>query len=225
MSKRRRSTRSRSKKAPAEQVKLGNGITREAISGAFDEGFTAAGKQFVWEWLGACKEEFAATLRLCESPIESRLLGALLMTPFRSNGGDYRSVDVTTCPKLSADFSAKGMVWIVPQATCGGVRVDFMIHAGDRQGGWYSVVVECDGHEYHRSPERMQIDRARDRQFLAGDCATLRFTGSEIFRDAPACADQIADFVSSQIDIRAMWKRQGEDRAIAKIKAASDVAE
>jgi very-short-patch-repair endonuclease len=58
-----------------------------------------------------------------------------------------------------------------------------------------AVVVECDGHEFHeKTKEQAQRDKARDRFFQAEGYHVLRFTGSELYRDALACAEEVSKF-------------------------------
>jgi very-short-patch-repair endonuclease len=54
------------------------------------------------------------------------------------------------------------------------------------------TVVEVDGHAWHqRSPEQVARDRRRDRYMTARGWRVLRFTGSEVLRDALACAAEV----------------------------------
>ena len=54
------------------------------------------------------------------------------------------------------------------------------------------VVVECDGHEFHeRTKEQAAHDRQRDRYMQCEGWLVLRFTGSEIHKNAFACAEQV----------------------------------
>ena len=51
------------------------------------------------------------------------------------------------------------------------------------------MIVECDGHDFHeRTKEQAAHDRRRDRDVTRAEYTVLRFTGSEIHRDAVACA-------------------------------------
>lgn len=76
-------------------------------------------------------------------------------------------------------------------------RVDFLVattNAGTGQP--ILVAVECDGHEFHsRTKEQAASDRQRDRALLSLGITTVRFTGSEIWRDASACADELLTIV------------------------------
>jgi very-short-patch-repair endonuclease len=59
-----------------------------------------------------------------------------------------------------------------------------------------NVVVECDGHDFHeRTREQAAHDKRRDRYMQAAGWRVLRFTGSEIHRDAARCADEIRAFL------------------------------
>lgn len=60
------------------------------------------------------------------------------------------------------------------------------------------VAVECDGHDFHeRTKEQAAHDRRRDRAMTAAGWKTLRFTGSEIHRDAAACANEVKRIIQA----------------------------
>ena len=87
------------------------------------------------------------------------------------------------------------------QAQIDKYRVDFLIHALDVRNEpvtdrvWRRLVVECDGHQYHeRTKEQAAKDRSRDRWLTAHDYDVFRFTGSELWRDPMACAEQVTDW-------------------------------
>lgn len=82
-------------------------------------------------------------------------------------------------------------------------RVDFLIHARDYrserpgQKKWRKLIVECDGHDFHeRTKEQASRDRSRDR--LAQDLGYQihRFTGSELWRDPWACAEEVFNWAA-----------------------------
>lgn len=55
----------------------------------------------------------------------------------------------------------------------------------------FAVGIELDGHEFHeRTPDQAQRDKSRDRQlFRDYGVPVIRFTGSEVYRDPFACAE------------------------------------
>lgn len=72
----------------------------------------------------------------------------------------------------------------MPQVREGNYRLDFALVRGDTK-----IDIECDGHAYHeRTKEQAAHDRKRDRALTAAGWLVCRFTGSEIYRDAAACA-------------------------------------
>lgn len=79
-------------------------------------------------------------------------------------------------------------------------RVDFMVHAYSwwPSGTWRSVVIECDGHDYHeKTKEQARRDRSRDRRVQRmGKHQIYRFTGSEIWNDAWGCAREVYDWAA-----------------------------
>lgn len=58
------------------------------------------------------------------------------------------------------------------------------------------IVVECDGHDFHeRTKEQAAHDRRRDRFMIANRITPVRFTGSEIYRDASGCVAELIEIV------------------------------
>lgn len=54
------------------------------------------------------------------------------------------------------------------------------------------IAIEVDGHDFHeRTKEQAQRDKKRDRDLQALGWRVMRFTGSEVFRDAAACAREV----------------------------------
>ena len=107
-------------------------------------------------------------LRLSGSPIETKLLLAM-----------WHETQLLHVDKFTA------------QHTLGNYRADFAIMY---QG--HHVIVEADGHDFHeRTKEQAQRDRQRDRDMQLMGWRVLRFTGSEIHRDAVGCARQVEEFL------------------------------
>lgn len=82
-------------------------------------------------------------------------------------------------------------------------RVDFEIRhyaewSIDQEGGtegWRSLIVECDGHDFHeRTKEQAAKDRSRDRAAILAGYEVFRFTGSELWCDPLGCARQIVEW-------------------------------
>lgn len=67
-----------------------------------------------------------------------------------------------------------------------GYILDFFIEANGKQ-----IDVECDGKEYHSSPDAVEHDRIRNNVMAANNMYVLRFSGSEIWNDVKSCVDLI----------------------------------
>lgn len=107
-----------------------------------------------------------------ESPIEATMLEALERIPW-----------------------PKG-VEIKQQITIGRYRVDFLMGRRLEDGRSDCLaVVECDGAAYHEPEE----DKRRDRFMQIHGAAVLRFTGSEIERDAAKCAGEVLGWMDAAI--------------------------
>ena len=81
---------------------------------------------------------------------------------------------------------------IFPQVVIGSYRADFLMLHRASLNTFAGIVVECDGHDFHeRTKEQATRDKSRDREMQIAGYRVLRFTGSEIWRDAFKCADQV----------------------------------
>lgn len=84
---------------------------------------------------------------------------------------------------------------LLPQYEWNHYCIDFAISVFDDL-----IFVECDGHDYHeRTKEQARHDRMKDRTIQTAGIPILRFTGSEIYRDAEACAVEIIDFARNRL--------------------------
>lgn len=131
-----------------------------------------------------------------QSPIEQKMGLALIAHPLAAM--PFISVG-SQLPEAK-----RAGLFIIPQLRIGSYRADLAIVM---QSDGYSlrIVVECDGHEFHqKTKEQAAHDKKRDRYFLDHEWPVMRFTGSEIHRDADACADQAMAFL-----IRGMAKAEG----------------
>jgi very-short-patch-repair endonuclease len=102
----------------------------------------------------------------CESPIEVEL-GARLSSAMR----------VINDPALS----------LVCQYRLGPYRYDFAIIRASNP----LILIECDGSEFHSTEAQLANDRAKDDFAAKRGMLLLRFSGSEIFRDAKDCVRRI----------------------------------
>lgn len=76
--------------------------------------------------------------------------------------------------------------WLLePQSPIGAFRADFELAPTSGAG----IVIEADGHAFHeRTAEQATRDRSRDRWMATRGYTVLRFTGTEITRNAERCA-------------------------------------
>ena len=121
----------------------------------------------------------------CESPIE-QLLSIELERLYRifdwRRGRDY---------VINQQHEVK--------CKCGTYRLDFLVCVTTRTVE-AEVGVECDGHDYHdRTKEQAARDKARDRDLQLAGTPILRFTGSEIHKNPARCAQEVFDFLDTQL--------------------------
>lgn len=87
---------------------------------------------------------------------------------------------------------------LVAQYQLGRFRYDFaVLHPKIDQ---VLALVECDGKEFHSSPEQRANDRRKDEAASAAGLLMVRYTGSAIYREPEKCA---ADLVGC---IRRAWR-------------------
>lgn len=137
-----------------------------------------------------------AAANYCESPIEQMLLAELI---FCSTGYGPWPLDIwiTDIPFPPPD----GRIFIAPQFNFGNYRIDIGMFGKFFSGKEFKLAIECDGHIFHeKTKEQAQKDRQRDRFLQAHGWTTLRFTGSEIVRDADACAEEIGNLISGMLE-------------------------
>lgn len=81
---------------------------------------------------------------------------------------------------------------LFPQVKIGAHRVDFLLLHTKGLVGFGGIVIECDGHDFHeKTKDQAARDKARDRDLQDAGYKVLRFSGSEIWRDAFKCANEI----------------------------------
>lgn len=149
-------------------------------------------------------------LSFCESPIEAALAAHLALTPVSTWPGT-RLLSALPDTRAGGDRIAWGAVPFAMDATRFGsdapvyevwaqqpvdrYRLDFLaIYKPANRRKPKFVAVECDGHDFHeRTRAQAERDRSRDRDMAMHGYGVLRFTGSEIARDAVACAAQVAE--------------------------------
>lgn len=88
--------------------------------------------------------------------------------------------------------TADDRVLVEPQVSLGPYRFDFGIRSKD---GGLLCLVECDGKEFHSTPEQLKNDAAKDRFAASVGVAIFRFTGQDIYRDPYRCAAAIIEKV------------------------------
>jgi very-short-patch-repair endonuclease len=88
---------------------------------------------------------------------------------------------------------------IQPQARVGAYSADFLLTFTVAGLPPASVVVELDGHDFHEKTKTQAAhDKKRDRFFAAQGLTVLRFTGSEVYRDAERCAAEVMSLLAGR---------------------------
>lgn len=127
----------------------------------------------------------------CESPIEI-LLGAALIFYDKMEVASAWPLVLAGQEEIS-DWPAEARL-LIPQYRFEEYRIDWVYRDGDNL-----TFIECDGHDFHeRTKVQAARDKQRDRNIQSAGHPILRFTGSEIHKDALGCAAQIAVFADQR---------------------------
>jgi very-short-patch-repair endonuclease len=138
---------------------------------------------------------------MTESPIERLFRQAIERN---AEWPDFKRLTATSLDDLVAEFKADSEVrhgWNA-EVRIGTYRADFVFVTRDTiKNSIHKFVVECDGHEFHdKTKQQAARDKARDRALVVAGAAVMRFTGSEIHRDADECYGQVVDALHSVSD-------------------------
>lgn len=148
-------------------------------------------------WAPALLRALEEAFRQCEyaaehaqSPIEELFLAALWASPFLPN---KHIESGHGCSAWLSDPSDPDQLSIEAQAKVGTYRVDFLLtlrcpHQGASAA---KLAIECDGHDFHEKTKAQAAhDKKRDRFFASVGLPVLRFTGSEIHKNAAGCVGE-----------------------------------
>lgn len=135
------------------------------------------------------EHDYAWGSSMCESPIEKIFLAQFIHPHI---AGEFDTiVNVMKPPSGLVEHTVPPPIpgiFLYPQIKIGDYRVDFLIHATIRDPV-RTIIVECDGHDYHeRTKAQAQRDKARDRFLMGKGYRVVRFTGSELFNNPFDCA-------------------------------------
>lgn len=109
---------------------------------------------------------------ITESPIEAELLVALLPHGWIATGYELGPWRLSTQKEVVIDEHQ--------------YRIDIALVSPFKR-----IAVECDGAQWHSSPDDAAKDAARDRALVLDGWTVLRFTGREIHRTPDACARDV----------------------------------
>lgn len=87
-------------------------------------------------------------------------------------------------------------------------RVDFLIPVIFYKNIYRCYIVECDGYEFHqKTKEQVENDYIRQRNIEMKGYRIIKFTGSEVFKDANNCVTEILKYI--QKDYERVGKEYG----------------
>jgi very-short-patch-repair endonuclease len=151
--------------------------------------------------------QFDRTISKAESPIEALLLAQMMAEHWGMDHPQRCWSDIYTDIRswLALPAGAPGPWFLVSDqcaATClpqlqvtvgnSKYRVDFAFIGMTFEHRIIRIAVELDGHDFHeRTKEQASKDKRRDRVLAANGWVTLRFTGSDVYRDPGAVLDEI----------------------------------
>lgn len=110
--------------------------------------------------------------KICESPIEVHLatsIAAIIGPLLIANGLELR-----------------------PQYPWLRYRIDFAIVRREEP----FLFIECDGRDYHSTPEQLANDKRKDDAAATAGIALLRFSGSEIYKFVDGCVQRVLEHLA-----------------------------
>jgi very-short-patch-repair endonuclease len=155
---------------------------------------------------GTVRESVCRAAKLCESPIEFAMLFAIgIASHSRRHAVLYDFGDGAVFGDAEGDCTVR----IQPQVPFQAYRVDLLVSlqtideiGDDLRVLTKQVVIECDGHEFHeRTKEQAARDRGKDRELQRIGLNVFRYTGSEIWADAFKCAEQVLEYLHSNLEV------------------------
>lgn len=161
--------------------------------------------------------------QFCESPIEVRLVEALAAAFTGLEEAGMLLDGLAPCAYEAYRNISAGIAsaYLIPQAEIEGadltddwrIRVDFLLVCGRSRSFRKVFAIECDGHEWHeKTKEQVARDKLRDRRLVLDGITPIRFSGSEIHRDADACARYIRSLAHAALgDV--LWTEYQSDMA------------
>lgn len=141
-------------------------------------------------------QDIGEWLKRMESPIEEKLgkeLACLIV-------GGQRPILCSDSQEFKAPARWSGNetrieLWPQRWLSNRAFRVDFHFLCRIAPRGIMSAVIECDGHEFHGTKEQVAKDLARDRALTALGHLVVRFSGTEIHKDAHRCAQEVRNIL------------------------------
>lgn len=122
----------------------------------------------------------------CESPIEEALGAEILLAAERAG------IVLRLCTTVDLSNQDDGLI-LVPQFRWSVYRSDWAIMKNLPDAS--ALLIECDGKEFHSSPEQIVHDLKKDAAALDRGFLTLRFSGSEIYRQPRQCAARVLEAI------------------------------
>ena len=75
-------------------------------------------------------------------------------------------------------------------------RVDFCFHTPKADGTSLDLVIECDGHEFHKATkEQVARDNERDFNLKKAGYEVIHFSGSQLYKEPYECAERVFDYI------------------------------
>jgi very-short-patch-repair endonuclease len=199
-----------------------------------DPKLTGLMNEKITEYLKKVREEeeflISGWLSFCESPIEQRLGLELAYAEVESVYKprpftllyDDKDIDIDELEKYAPlhnktrEIHNNQLYLLYNQARILDYRVDFLILYRWKYGSdeIKKIVIECDGQDFHdRTKEQAARDRRRDNDLQLLGFDVLRFTGSQIYKDARGCVSTVMRHIHIESDdIRGLLGGRISDR-------------
>jgi len=155
-------------------------------------GFPDKVKQEIESGLRFRKASISGFVNQCETPIEQLLAVHLIDLEFHL----YKELSVLGKFKSLHILAQKEVV-----VNDRKYRLDFLIECITTTKH-HKYAIECDGHEFHEKTKGQAArDKARERNLMSEGYKVIRFTGSEIWKNASRCSGEIINIIQNDVGL------------------------
>jgi very-short-patch-repair endonuclease len=119
---------------------------------------------------------------------------------YRDQSLHQRGIDLDLNSVKSKFRWDKGVIHIFQHFPVLKYKIDFLCGMKIEEY-FFFLAVECDGHEFHeKTKQQVSRDKRRDRDLLLNGIPSVRFSGSDVWRDPYGCIEDVLGYFWMKVD-------------------------